>query len=276
MHMAGNLLQRIKQVFCGKPKAATCWCQCEAKSSHVSDDELRKIVKEKKLNHIAIIPDGDRRWARENGLQPSEGHRKSFLEVVPKLCQDLFNLGVHTVMIWGASPETWKRDKEEMDNLLKYFDMFIKKVLPIVHNYKVKIIYLGKMDRIPSFLKDTIYDACNQTAKYSDHVLNIGIDYGGQDEILRACKKLLDKGFTADEITKEKFEECLDTASQPFPYPDLVIRASGEHRISGFMAWQIPFTEFYFPKTYIPDFDHSVLRDAIVDFGSRKRRYGGE
>jgi undecaprenyl diphosphate synthase len=275
MHMAGNLLQRIKQVFCGKPKAATCWCQCEAKSSHASDDELRKIVKEKRLNHITILPDGDRRWARERGLSPSDGHKR-MAEIIPVLFEEVWRLGIHTGTTCLFSTENWKREPTEKELLLSYIADCIRLFLPVAHKYKVRIVHIGRKDRLPGYLLEAINNAEKITSNYSEHIFNLGIDYGARDEIVRAFRKIIDSGTVSSSAINENIiAEALDMGNQPYPDPDFVVRAGKVQRLSGFGAWQSTYTELHFPTKYFPDFDVNFLRDLIIEYGKRKRTFGG-
>lgn len=156
--------------------------------------------------------------------------------------------------------------------------MLFSLILITAKNKGIRIIHLGRKDRIPQFLHKTIEQAEKETATYSNHVLNFAIDYGGQDEILRACQKLLDNKVESRYLTNDVFETMLDTAHQPYPRPDLIVRASPEteYRLSDFMAWQTSFTEFVFIHKFFPDFTKQDIDDAIIEFGRRKRTLGGD
>lgn len=273
--MFSKVIESLKRVFGGGKCTRDCCKKNEQTTKPVSDDELREIIKTKGLNHIAIIPDGDRRWAMEYGLHPSEGHRKSYVDLAPEYIASLMNLGIPTITLWVTSPENWKRSKEEMDNLSMITGEFFKKILPIAQKNECRIAHLGRNDRIPLFLKETIDDVQKQTTLYSKHFLNVGVDYGGRDEICRACQKIIEQKISFEKLNPEIFANFLDTAQQMYPYPDLVIRSGGELRLSGFMLWQIASSELCFSKIPFPAFDFSIITAAIVDFGKRGRRFGG-
>lgn len=225
-------------------------------------------------NHLALIPDGNRRWARSRGLPTFEGHKKGFLVAVENT-RCCWLLGIHTVSLWFFSTENWNRSKEEIDYLMKIYDGLIKELLNDAKKYGVKMVHLGRKEKIPSWLAKTALRAEKETKRARKHILNFCLDYSGQDEILRAVKKILKAKIPPEKFTKEIFESYLDTASQPYPYPDLIIRTSGEQRLSGFMSWQNAYSEFYFAPVHFPEFTPEKLKEAILDFNRRQRRFGG-
>lgn len=225
-------------------------------------------------NHIALIPDGNRRWARARGLNTFEGHKRGFSVAVEDV-RFCWLLGVHTVSLWFFSTENWNRSKEEVDYLMRLFDDLVKELLKDAKRYGVKMVHLGRKEKISSWLAKTTQKAEEETKRARKHVLNFCLDYGGQDEILRAVKKILKKKIDPRKLTKEIFEFYLDTGSQPYPYPDLIIRTSGEQRLSGFMSWQNTYSEFYFAPVYFPEFTPEKLKEAILDYNRRQRRFGG-
>lgn len=240
--------------------------------------------------HIAIIPDGNRRWARARGFPPFEGHRRGF-EITPEIARAARQMGVHTLTIWAFSTENWRRTKQEVAYLMKMYEWFIEQHLNECLRDEVKIVHLGRKDRIPGSLRLKIVNAEEQTAQFSRNILNVGLDYGGHDEILRAVEKILQDirigkvtaeklkevvGFYHDEYPYYYFKEYLDTHDQPYPYPDLVIRTSNEQRTSGLLPLQIVYAEYYWEKDHFPDFTPQKLRAAILDYSARSRRFGGE
>jgi undecaprenyl diphosphate synthase len=224
-------------------------------------------------DHVVIIPDGDRRWARAKGLSPSEGHRAGIenMVVLSKACRDW---GIHTVSCWGLSTENWlDRPKDETDFLLKGIAMALDRYVEEMEEEGVKLVHLGRKDRLPAFLLDKINEVESRTRNNTKHIFNVGLDYNGPDEIVRATNKMIKAGVS--EADKKTFENYLDTAGQPYPYVDLFIRTSGEQRTSGFLMWQADYAEYYWEVDHFPAFTLDKLRSAIVDYSYRRRRFGG-
>lgn len=219
-------------------------------------------------NHVAIIPDGNRRWAKERGLNTLQGHKKGF-DVAVDLCRKLRELGISTVTIWAFSTENWDRTPREVSYLMRLYGFLADKYLEEALRDEVKIIHLGRKDRLPKNLLNKITNLEEKTKHFSKYYINIALDYGGRDEIVRAIEKA--KG---EKITLENFGDFLDTADQPFPDPDFVIRTSGEFRTSGFMPWQGAYSEYLFEKKYFPDLTEKDMEDAVEEFSRRKRRFG--
>jgi len=225
-------------------------------------------------NHIAIIPDGNRRWARARGLYTLEGHRAGF-EASVKVCRAAREWGVHTVTLWGFSTENWDRTEKEVSYLMNLYKKLIDDFLEEAKENEVRIYHLGRKDRLPKFLMKKIEQAEKETAKYTKHIMNICLDYGGHDDILRAVQNIIKDGVKAEDINKELMEKYIDTHNQPYPYVDLMIRTSGEQRTSGFLLWESPYTEYYWDNGHFPDFSPEKLKDAIIDSSRRRRRFGG-
>jgi undecaprenyl diphosphate synthase len=225
-------------------------------------------------NHIAIIPDGNRRWARSRGLYTLEGHRRGF-EAAVKVCRSARDWGVHTVSLWGFSTENWDRTEKEINYLMKLYQKLIDDFLEEARENEVRIYHLGRKDRLPKSLLNKIEKAEKETAKYTKHIMNICLDYGGHDEILRAIQKIIKDGIPENKINKELMEKYTDTHGQPYPYVDLMVRTSGEQRTSGFLLWNSPYTEYYWENGHFPDFTPEKLKSAILDFSRRRRRFGG-
>jgi len=220
--------------------------------------------------HIAIIPDGNRRWARERNLPTIEGHRRGY-EVSNELIHTGHKLGVLIMTFWAFSTENWKRTKEEVGYLMQLFEMMIGKNIKEAHEEQTRIIHLGRKDRLPNSLLKKIIQAEEETAQYSKHYLCVGIDYGGEDEIIRAIKKA---SQSTGDWTKDKLFKFLDTAALPQQEVDLVIRTSGEQRTSGFMPLQTAYSEYHFIKLLFPDFNSAELTKVIEDYSLRHRRFG--
>ncbi|MEK7064663.1 MAG: polyprenyl diphosphate synthase, partial [Patescibacteria group bacterium] len=227
-------------------------------------------------NHVVIMPDGDRRWARARGLSASEGH-KAGIQNLANLARSARSWGIHTVSAWGLSTENWQeRPKDEVDFLMKgiceAMDYYFKEMM----DSGVRIVHLGRKDRLPKFLLDKIAEVEAKTRHNTKHVFNIGLDYNGWDEVVRATQKIVASGVKPEKIDRKLIDSYMDTADQPYPYIDLYIRTSGEQRTSGFMMWQADYAEFYFEPSYFPDFSAEKLREAVLDFSRRRRRFGGD
>lgn len=225
-------------------------------------------------HHIALILDGNRRWARARGLKPWEGHFAGFA-AVKKLAEAARHMGVHTFTVWGFSTDNWSRPKEEIDKLMEVIRKSLHDFEKQAHKDKVRLIHLGRKDRFPADIAQKLRALEESTKDYKKHVLNVALDYGGKDEILRAVKEIVDQGVPSNKIDEETFASFLDTAGQPYPEPDLFIRPSGEQRTSGLLPWQMAYTEYYFEQSHLPDFTPEKLKAAILDFSRRRRRFGG-
>jgi len=225
-------------------------------------------------NHIAIIPDGNRRWARARGVHTLRGHKAGFDRAV-EVAKAARSMGVHTVTLWGFSTENWDRTEEEINYLMKLYEKLLNDYVKDAQKEGVSIRHLGRRDRLPKRLINKIEWAEKVTAKNTNYIANIGIDYGGQDDILRAVKRIIHDGVKEDAITPELFTNYVDVAGQPYPHVDLMIRTSGEQRTSGFLLWESSYTEYYWENDHFPDFTPEKLRAAILDYSRRRRRFGG-
>lgn len=238
--------------------------------------------------HIAIIPDGNRRWAKQKGLPVIEGHRKGS-QIIPTIIRAARKFGVHTLTLWAFSTENWSRAENEVKPLLKLFEIFLDGHIKELIKEKIRFIHLGRKDRLPESLRKKLADAEEKTKNNTVNILNVALDYGGHDEIIRATKKIITDvksgKIKPDDLDKEigkygtdypflLYKNYLDTKDQPYPYPDLLIRTSGEQRTSGFLPWQLAYAEFYREKDHFPDFSVEKLKQAIIDFSNRKRRFG--
>lgn len=226
-------------------------------------------------SHIAMILDGNRRWARARGLKPWEGHYHGF-KAVEKLAYASRDMGVHTFTVWAFSTENWERPQEEIDAIMNLFRKALKDKEKEFHRDRVALVHLGRKDRLPDDIRKELTRIEEETAKYSqNHVFNLAVDYGGRDEILRATRKAIDSGIKSKDLDEKTFEKFLDTYNQPYPNPDLFIRTSGEQRTSGLFPWQMIYAEYYFDETHLPDFSPEKLKEAILDYSRRRRRFGG-
>jgi undecaprenyl diphosphate synthase len=225
-------------------------------------------------NHLAIIPDGNRRWARARGLHTLLGHKRGFERAV-EVARAARDMGIHTVSVWGFSTENWDRTPEEIKYLMKLYHKLIDDYLKESMEEGVRIYHLGRRDRLPASLIKKLTDAEEKTKNNTEHVINVCLDYGGQDDIVRAVQKMIEDGVSAAEVNNELFEKYIDNHDQPYPYIDLMIRTSGEQRTSGMLLWQSAYTEYYWEREHFPDFSPEKLKDAVLDFSRRRRRFGG-
>lgn len=227
------------------------------------------------IHHIALIPDGNRRWATERSLPIELGHTKGLLEVMPDLVQRLSDAGVHTMTCWGFSTENWNREVREISHLMKICVDFLRnRLLAIADRHGARVIHLGRKDRISPEVGDAIQYVEEATARNEEHIYNLAFDYGGRDELQRAGDRMLAALRARASTNDLKVKDFLDTQGQPYPEPDLVIRSSGEHRMSGFMPWQTAYSEIFFMDRYFPDFDFALIQGVAEEFAARKRRFG--
>ncbi len=225
-------------------------------------------------NHIALILDGNRRWARARGQYTLQGHKAGF-DAARRIAESSRNFGIHTFTVWGFSTENWDREEDEIKYLMGLFKRFIKEVRDESAKDGIRFVHLGRKDRLPKDLIALINKTEAETKHLKKHVLNVALDYGGRDEILRAVKEIIKEGITPSNLTEELFASHLDTGDQPYPYPDLFIRPSGEQRTSGLLPWQLEYAEYYWETSHLPDMTPEKLREAIIDYSRRRRRYGG-
>jgi len=239
--------------------------------------EPKKIVLPKNTivpNHIAVILDGNRRWARSRGMQTLEGHKAGF-EAGHRIAKAAREWGVHTFTVWGLSTENWDRSPKELAYLMKLYWKMVETVEKEAKKDDIRFVHLGRKDRIPKSLALYIKSLEQKTKNNKTHVFNAAIDYGGRDEIIRATKKIIDAGVTSDKLDEDTFASYLDTGDQPYPNVDLFIRTSGEQRTSGFLPWQLNYAEFHWEIDHLPDMTPRKLADIILDYSRRRRRFGG-
>lgn len=225
-------------------------------------------------NHVALIPDGNRRWARARGVHTLQGHKAGFDRAV-ELARSAREMGIHTVTLWGFSSENWDRSPSEVGYLMKLYVKLINDYLNESIKDNVRLIHLGRKDRIPGFLLRKISEAEEKTAHNTKYIVNLAIDYGGHDELIRAVKKVISDAVPSEKVDKALIESYLDTKNQPYPYVDLLIRSSGEQRTSGLLLWQMEYAEMYWEEGHFPDFTPDKLYNAILDYSRRRRRFGG-
>jgi len=240
-------------------------------------EQLKKIVDYSKIpKHIAIIMDGNGRWAEKRLLPRNFGHQQG-MEKVIEVVEAASTLGVKYLSLYAFSTENWKRPVEEIQGLMKILVQYIRRELKKLYKNNIRIQILGDIERLPEFARNEVIRAIKKTSSNTGMVLNIGLNYGGRDEIIRAIKLLyndvIKENLDIDNIDEELFSKYLYTGNQPDP--DLLIRPSGELRLSNFMLYQMAYTEFYFSDILWPDFTERDLLLSIIDFQNRNRRYGG-
>ena len=228
-----------------------------------------KMPQETRLKHIAFIMDGNGRWAKQRGLPREHGHRfgvKAFEEML-KHCE---RLGIDTVTVYAFSTENWKRPQKEVDAILKLMDHYLAECEKTEGEYQMRICFLGDKSPFDGKRRARMEHMEELTAGKS-RVLNIAFNYGGRDEIVRACNALIASGKT--NVTEADFSAALDTAGREDP--DLIVRTGGDLRISNFLLWQSAYSEFYFTDVLWPDFGPAQIDAAVEAFYKRKRRFGG-
>lgn len=224
------------------------------------------------LNHLAVIMDGNRRWAKSKGLPIKLGHRagaKAF-EAAIENCADL---GIKYLTVYAFSTENWKRSEEEVNTLMELLKDYLSKMKQTLKGKDVKVNILGDINAFSPELRNSIIELENMTKDNKSFTVNICLNYGGRDEIVHAVKKIVDSGIKSSEITEETLKNNLYTSG--IPDPDLLIRTSGEVRLSNYLLWQLAYTEFLFIDKNWPDFDKSDIEYAIEVYNKRNRKYGG-
>ena len=227
-------------------------------------------------NHIAIILDGNGRWAKAKGLPRGYGHVKGCANL-EQVCYDIKDLGVKYLTVYAFSTENWKRSREEEDGLMKLFRSYLKKCIKISRDNKMKIKIIGDISAFAPDIQESIRKLEEFSNDYDELYFQIAMNYGSRDEITRGMRKMAqdvaDGKVSPDQITEDTIGSYLDTAG--VPDPDLLIRTSGEQRLSNFLMWQLAYTEFYFTDVAWPDFHKAELVQAIEKYNQRDRRYGG-
>ena len=226
-------------------------------------------------NHIAIILDGNGRWAKSKGTPRSYGHVKG-CENLEDICEVAKELGVKYLTVYAFSTENWKRSKEEVEGLMKLFRNYLKKCIKISKKNNMRVKLIGDPSAFDEDIQQSIRELEEFSKDFDDLHFQIALNYGSRDEITRAVNRMLEdqkKGILTGEVTEETISSYLDTAG--IPDPDLLIRTSGELRLSNYLLWQLAYTEFYFTDVPWPDFKKKELVKAIEKYNERDRRYGG-
>jgi undecaprenyl diphosphate synthase len=222
--------------------------------------------------HIAIVPDGNGRWAEQRGLPRLDGHQVG-AENMHRMVNYLNEYPIKYVTLYGFSTENWNRPEEEVKGLFKILADFIEKTLSEVHQKNIKLRHLGRLDRLPENLQHTITKAVELTKNNSRMTLSVAFNYGGRAEIVDAVRRIITEGISPKNIDEELFSNYLYTAG--LPNVDLLIRTGDELRLSNFLIWQTSYSEYHFTKVLWPDFEKKDIDRALLSYSRRKRRFGG-
>ena len=226
-------------------------------------------------NHVALIVDGNGRWATEKGMSRSDGHKQGFLNL-KKLTAYIFSKKIKYISAYLFSTENFKRSEKEVSFIMNLLTNQLKDILNFCHKNKIKAVFSGRKENLSDKVLKAIKKIEDETAIYQEKIFNICFNYGGHTEIIDATKKIVkdvtEKKLDINSLDEEIFNKYL---YQNLPEVDLMIRTSGEQRLSNFMLWQNSYAEFYFPKTYFPDFDEKEFDKAILEYTKRDRRFGG-
>lgn len=241
-----------------------------------SKDTLETLDKQRLPRHIAIIMDGNGRWAQKRGLPRTLGH-KAGVEAIREIVKTCSNLGIEVLTVFAFSTENWRRPKEEVGVLMTLLTDYLRRELNELHENKVKIRMIGDMSQLPLEAQQELKSSMKRTQKNSGLILNLALNYGGRAEITNVVRRMSEAAvqgkLNPQDITEKMIDDALFTSG--LPDPDLLIRTSGEMRISNFLLWQLAYTEIVVTDCLWPDFNTEELLLAIKDFQKRERRFGG-
>ena len=236
-------------------------------------DPLFEKIKWSRLpKHVAIIMDGNGRWAKKRGLFRTAGHTAG-VRMLKKILKVAIGLELEALTVYAFSTENWKRPQAEVDFLMKLFAEYLDRETQEMFEDNVRIKFLGRIDELAPSLQNRIRSAEDLMKENSGVRFNVATNYGGKDEIIRAVQKIIESGIDPNSINEHNFDQFLDTSEDP-PV-DLLIRTSGDKRLSNFLLWQTAYAEFYFANEAFPEFTPEAFVEAIIDFGNRDRRFGG-
>lgn len=246
------------------------------KSNNGKEEISYKLDMDNIPKHIAIIMDGNGRWAKARNLPRAMGH-KAGVETIRRVIKEADRLGVKYLTLYAFSTENWKRPKDEVNALMKLLVQFLRQELQELHENRVVIKVLGDITRLPKECQDEINKSIELTKNNDGIVMNVALNYGGRDEIIRGIKLIVEDinsgKINLEDINEEVMNNYLYTKG--IPDPDIIIRPSGEQRLSNFLLWQCAYSEFWYSDICWPDFKEDDLRKAIYDFQNRDRRFGG-
>lgn len=221
--------------------------------------------------HVAIIMDGNGRWAKQRGLPRAVGHRQG-TENLRAILKAAVEFGIPILTIYAFSTENWSRPRREVQLLMNILEMVIDRELRELNENGVQIRHIGELEGVDARLANKVRQACATTAHNTRLILNVAFNYGGRDEIVHAVQRIIRDGIPAEQVSEALISRYLYT--NDLPDPDLIIRTSGEYRLSNFLIWQAAYAEHYYTDTYWPDFGKASLYEALVEYGRRKRRFG--
>lgn len=222
--------------------------------------------------HVAIIMDGNRRWARQHGLEMMKGHEKVAEEVIEKLSLHAIKRGVSYLTLWAFSTENWHRSQQEVGALMDLFRKAFTRSAEQLHKNGIRLQTIGDLSLFPADIQQNIAKWIELTAPNDKLTVSFALNYGGRDEITRAVRQIVKSGVTAAAVTPELLSANLDTAT--IPDPDFIIRPGGELRLSGYLPWQSVYSELYFTDTLMPDFEEAAFDAALAEYARRQRRFG--
>ena len=252
------------------------WEKLFRKNDNNNVDIFNDILQKPLPVHIAIIMDGNGRWASKMGKPRIFGHDQG-VKTLKERVKDASNLGIKVLTVYAFSTENWKRPQEEVDFLMKLFSSYLDSEIEELNKNNVKLNFIGILEELSQHLQDKIKQAQIKTAKNTGLILNLAVNYGGRAEITLAMKKIAaevaNNELSVDDINEQIIHNNLYTSD--LPDPDLLIRPSGDFRISNFLLWQLAYTEFWFSNVNWPDFSQQHLIDAIKEYQIRERRFGG-
>jgi tritrans,polycis-undecaprenyl-diphosphate synthase [geranylgeranyl-diphosphate specific] len=237
------------------------------------------IDRSEKPNHIGVIMDGNRRWARERDMIPWEGHWEG-ADKVEEFLEWCLELGIKTITLYSFSTENFQRDKDEVDELFKLFETMLERVIEsdTIHKHKVRIRAIGRIETLPERIQILVRKVEDSTSEYDSYYLNVAIAYGGRAEIVDAVRLISEKvksgQLDPNEINEQVVEANLYTSHLPYPDPDIIIRTSGESRLSNFLVWQSAYSELFLLDVFWPSFRKIDLMRAIRGYQMRRRRFG--
>jgi undecaprenyl diphosphate synthase len=241
-------------------------------AGHPDETLARQITRERLPAHVAVIMDGNGRWAAQRHLPRVEGHRAG-IEAVRDTVETAARLGIRVLTLYAFSVENWKRPATEVSTLMMLLKRFLRSELSTLLKNDIRFQVIGRMEALAPDIQDELNDSIARTASARGMLFNIALNYGGRAEIVDAARRCIEDGVKPEELDEDRFARYLYTAGQPDP--DLLIRTSGEMRVSNYLLWQIAYAEIYVTETLWPDFRRRHLLEAVLAYQKRERRYGG-